>query len=145
MLEHVDYACTRETFLPALPFPARWLDREGDSALLRAYWKDDTILPEFLTEARNAGYTYTAIIETGEIIALAAVWRYSEESWELAAVSVDVDHRQRGYGGAICSFVTAYILDADKLATCNTRVDNTPMRQTAESIGFYEVSESLRR
>jgi len=64
------------------------------------------------------------------------VWRYSEEAWEVAAVYTVPAFRRRGYGKAVVSFVTAHILDAGRLATCHTRVDNAAMIATAESVGF---------
>ncbi len=70
---------------------------------------------------------------------MAAIWRYSNEAWELAAVSTRPEFRQRGYGQSVASFVTAAILGQGRLATCLTAGDNTAMRRTAESIGFYHA------
>ncbi len=144
MAEHVYYVCTRATFRPAPPQPACWLDCASDYSLVRDFWSAYAALtPEVWAEAHVQGYTYAAVIEDSAIVALAAAWRYSDEAWELAAVSVDPAHRRRGYGRAVCSFVTAHILEAGRRATCTTGIDNTPMRKTAESIGFYQVFEDL--
>jgi GNAT superfamily N-acetyltransferase len=140
MSEYVYYTCTLDTFRGMSTKPVRWLDYESDYALVRDYWSAYSFLsPETWSEARAASYTYAAIIEDDAIVALAAAWRYSEEAWELAAVLVEQEHRQLGYGRTVCSFVTDFILKAGKRATCTTAIDNIPMRKTAECIGYYQV------
>lgn len=136
----VGYKCTREDFRPAIMHPVRWLDWEQDLEMARELWGME---PEpfrgMWNEAREQGYQYCAVIEEGKIIARAAVWRYSDTAWELAAVFVREDHQRRGYGKSVCSCATATILDAGRIATCHTRTDNLAMRRTAESIGFQQA------
>ena len=94
-------------------------------------------------EARQENFTYRAVVAGQEIFSMAAVWKYCDTAWEVAAVGTQPAHRQHGYGKAAVSFVTAHILAAGRLATCSTAGDNIATRRTAESAGFYLVRRSL--
>ncbi len=87
-------------------------------------------------EAHNLEYTYAAIVEDCRIISCAAVWRYSEEAWEVAAVITREGYRRRGYSKRMAAFVTRHILQNGRRATCTTNDDNAAMLATAKSVGF---------
>ena len=70
-----------------------------------------------------------------------SVWRYSETAWEAAAVRTQPDVCRRGYAKAAVSFVTAYILDSGRRATCTTGSDNLAMQRTARSVGFVPIDK----
>jgi RimJ/RimL family protein N-acetyltransferase len=139
---YVHYECTRATFRPSTAHRVRWLDWECDYDLASTIWPEESPLArETWQEAREMGYRYCGIAARcpagGErLLAIAAVWRYSEMAWEVAAVRTQPDARRRGYSKAVVSFVTAHILDKDRRATCTTGADNTAMQRTAESVGF---------
>ena len=139
---NVRYKCTKDTFRPSINHPVRWLDWEQDFELVQKRWKklEPRAFRKMWQSAPQEGYQFCAIVDGEKLVAVAAVLRYSEEAWMLAAVSVDdpADRRQ-GYAKSVCSFVTAAILDAGRTATCITRADNIPMQRTAESIGFQPV------
>ena len=135
---HVLYECTNETFQPRMPHPVRWLDWYEDYELARTMWPESLPLTrETWLEARELGYTYCGAIAGGEIEAIAAVWRYSETAWDVAAVRTRTESRRCGYARSVVSFVTAYILASGRLATCSTNRDNLAMQRTAESVGFH--------
>jgi len=137
----VHYECTKDTFRPDIKHPVRWVDWDQDSEIARMRWEmEPEAFREMWTGARRDGYEFCAIVNGEKLIAVAAVYRYSEDAWMLAAVSVDdpADRRQ-GCAKSVCSFVTAAILDAGRTATCITRADNIPMQRTAESVGFQPV------
>lgn len=142
---YLNLTCTRDTFRPSLTADVRWLDWEADSELARALWAlqgfvySDEGWRELWSGARAEGYRYCAVIEDGTIASRAAVWRYSDEAWEVAAVYTAPAWRRQGYARSVVSFVTAYILDAGRVATCHTNVDNLAMARTAEAVGFREV------
>ncbi len=71
---------------------------------------------------------------------MAAVWRYSEPAWEVAAVWTRPEARHQGYATAAVSFVTAYILEEGRRATCLTDAGNILMKRTAENVGFYQTA-----
>src|ERR671922_2897195 len=137
---YIEYECTRQTFR-LWPFSAvRWLDWDTDYSLAQSMWPESLPLTqEIWQQARREKYTYCAVIEGNQIQSMAAVWKYSDTAWEVAAVGTRPAMRRRGYAKAVVSFVTAYILDAGRLATCSTASDNIAMQRTAESIGFYPV------
>ena len=135
----VSYTCTRETFRdPGSTHPVRWLDWDADLELARRFWGPEwrASFPAIWAEARELGYTYCAVIGPEGIRARAAVWRFSEEAWELAAVYTQEAHQRQSYGAAVCAFATRAILAAGRTATCQTFADNTAMRRTAEKLGF---------
>ena len=138
--QEVRYECTRETFHPAERSLVRWLDWDRDLSLAQALWPATCPLtPATWREARELGYRYCGAIEHGRIQSIAAVWRYSETAWEVAAVRTLPEARRQGYAQAVVSFVTAHILDAGRRATCTTSWDNVAMQRTAESVGFYRI------
>jgi predicted GNAT family acetyltransferase len=119
----------------------RWLDREQDYGLAQAVWndRDITLTQDSWREARESSYRYCAVVECGMIIAIAAVWCYSEQAWEVAAVWTKPEARRQGYALSVVSFVTAFILETGRRATCSTDADNVAMQRTAESAGFYQA------
>ena len=82
------------------------------------------------------------IWENGKIIARAAIWKYSQTAWEVAAVSTLPAHRGKGYGTMVVEHCTAMILKSGKIATCTTSDTNTAMRRVAEKAGFSEISKN---
>jgi predicted GNAT family acetyltransferase len=86
--------------------------------------------------AHAQGYTYCAALVEGRAVAIAAVWRRSEDEWEVAAVGTAPAFRRRGYGKAVVSFVADHILRRGRAATIGFRTSNVAMRRTAESVGF---------
>ena len=79
------------------------------------------------------------IWEDGRIVSRAAIWKYSQTAWEVAAVSTLPEYRCKGYGEIIVSHCTALILNNGKIATCTTSDTNIAMRRTAEKVGFMEM------
>jgi predicted GNAT family acetyltransferase len=144
-MEYYKMVCSREAFRPRLAASVRWLDWESDSDLARDLWSSggstysDEEWETLWSEARAEGYRYCAVIEDDKIVSRAAVWRYSDEAWEVAAVYTVPSFRQRGYGKSVVSFATAHILEAGRVATCHTSIDNPAMIRTAETTGFCQV------
>jgi predicted GNAT family acetyltransferase len=106
--------------------------------LVQEFWPEQT--PEGWQEAREEGFQYCAVIEHGQLQAMAAVWRYSEATWEVASVYTRPEARGHGYAQAVVSFVTAAILNAGKRATCSAASDNPAMQRVAESVGFQRTT-----
>ena len=137
--------CALDSFRPADCSRVRWLDWENDYPLARAYWPQDSPLPQEDWEQNRAdGFRSCAIVEHEAIAALAAVWTYSQTHREVAAVSTAPAFRKRGYGKAVVCFVTAHILEQGRKATILTESGNAAMLKTAESVGFYYSDERGR-
>lgn len=134
----VRFECTWETFRPADCAGVRWLDWDRDYEGVRDFAQDmgHTFTPADWRTAREEGYRYCALIREGRLLSIAAAWHYSETAWEVAAVATRKACRRRGYGKAVVTFVTEYILRSGRTATCTTNRENTAMRRTAEAVGF---------
>lgn len=141
---HVELICTLADFRPAPAVHVRWLDWEQDFALAQAFWPPEfPLTPEIWAEARDLGYHYCAIIENGQIVSTAAEYRCADDAWMVAAVRTSSTFQRRGYAKAVVSFVAQGILDAGRIAFCQTRQDNIPMIRAAESVGFH-ITKTLR-
>jgi len=141
----VAYRCDAASFKPAQTHVVRWLDVEDDFALLQAFHEgrhsdDYRFTPENARKWRDDGFTDAGVVEDGVLIARAARWTYSDEAWELAGVFTVPERRRRGLSRSVCSFVTAAILNAGRMATCHTGRTNRAMRGVAESLGYKLVS-----
>ena len=79
------------------------------------------------------------IWDNGKIVARAAIWKYSQTAWEVAAVSTLPEHRGKGYGEMLVGHCTAIILRNGKVATCTTSDTNIAMRRLIEKVGFTET------
>ena len=113
----------------------------ADYELARRYWEGwgQTLSFNVWKTAHAYGYQYAAIVEREGIISSAGVWRFSEECWEVAAVSTLASHRRQGYSRRVVAFITAYIHASNRLATCSTGDENIAMIATARSVGFRPV------
>jgi predicted GNAT family acetyltransferase len=120
----------------------RWLDPDEDYELSRQYWAAfGQKLSQFTWKtANNYGYQYAGFIIENVIISIAAAWKFSDKVWEVAAVSTLEAYRRLGYSKQVVMFVTKYIIDSGRLASCSTNDNNLPMTATALSIGFQEIS-----
>jgi GNAT superfamily N-acetyltransferase len=137
---YLRYLCTPATFQPDTSHPVRWLDWERDYALASTIWPQEQPLSRVTWEqARELGYRYCGVVDRDRLLAIAAVWRYSETAWEAAAVRTQPDARRRGCAKSVVSFVTAQILDHGRRATCTTGRNNVAMQRTAESVGFVRI------
>ena len=130
----VQYICRRDTFRPRTRHAARWLNPHSDYALASAY---EPRTEEAWQQAHEDGFSFAAVVEAGQIVAMAAVWRCAETIWALAQVSTrDPGRRGKGLAQSVCSFVTKYIIETGHVARLTTSVDNAPMRRAAERIGY---------
>lgn len=136
------FTCAQADLLAVDTSDVRWLDPDADYSLARQYWlgiSGADLAQSTWVKAHEYGYQYAAILKAGQIISMAAVWRFSPTAWEVAAVSTLPAHRCQGHSRKVIAFVTAYILAAGRLATCSTEDNNQAMAATAKSAGFQEI------
>ena len=138
MPQHCNQECTPATFRPCELHHVRWLDWEEDFVAVNKFWFQPLSMEEWLS-FRDMQYRYCAVIESASICSIAALWRYSDSAWEVAAVKTSPEHQRRGLGKSVVSFVTRAILAEGRLATCLTASENLPMQKTAQSVGFYHA------
>ncbi len=129
--------CDPKTFRPVDHSGVRWLDTERDYPLAAEFWPREIGLSlQDWQDARNQGYRYCAIVEGGRIVSLGAVWKYSRDRWEVAAIRTAPEFRGRGYAKRIVSFVTEHILASGRVPTCTVSAENVAMIRVVESVGF---------
>jgi hypothetical protein len=137
----VYFSCTKDTFIPFDMTGVRWLHRDVDYKVAQSYWRQLRSPMTYQTwiKAHWYGYQYAVISQGDKPVSCAGVWRFSDTAWEVAAVSTLAPYQKRGYARQVVSFVTSYILEANRLATCGTNDENAAMIATAKSVGFYIV------
>lgn len=94
------------------------------------------------------GYDFNAwddyvIIENGEIISRAGIWKMNDTEWEVAGVSTLPEYRKQGYGEAVVKSLIAKILECGKVATCTTKNTNIAMINTAVKAGFKIMESTI--
>ena len=98
--------CSKETIIPADGSDVRWLDPDADVGLAEAYWGElgQGLCQSAWLQAHEHGYQYAAIVQCERILSLAAVWRFSVDAWDAAAVSTLEGYRRRGYAKRVVGF-----------------------------------------
>ena len=137
MSKNIKFTTDLSLFKPENHKGVRWLNNE-DYHYMNDFWN---ISLDTWNEAKEKDVTYCAIIEEGKIISVAAVWKYSEDKWEVAAVNTREGFENRGFGKKVVSFVTEYILSCNKIPTLTTGEKNTVMQKVAEKVGFITLQE----
>ena len=125
----------------------RWQKVPDDYPAMREFWLDKN--PDWQSnveeweqwmekEKTENSCFYCAAFINNKIVAIGSVEKYSEDKWETAFVRTLIAERNKGYAKMVCYFVTKYILDSGKIATCHTKEDNYPMHNVAKFLGFKQ-------
>jgi len=121
----------------------RWLKIPDDYIVFKEHLRDQNPDGEFSIadwlKWEEKGATYCGLFKGGKMAARAAVEKYLEDKWETADVRVCVSERGNGYAKQVCYFVTKFILESNKIATCRTEEHNTAMRRVIDALGFKKV------
>ena len=88
----------------------------------------------------NEGTIYCGLFADGEMVARAAVEKYSEDKWEVSDVRTAREYRNHGCARQVCLFVMNYIFRHGRTATIRTEIDNTPMLSVIRSLGFEKTA-----
>ena len=141
----IKYKCTKDSFKGSSYSCVMEFDAyENFEALSEFYVSFDKNLV-FSKEAYFAGgisrdlWDDYVIWDNGKIVSRAAIWKYSQTAWEVAAVSTLPEYRGKGYGAMVVRHCAAIILEHGKVATSTTSDTNTAMRRILENTGFTEV------
>ena len=131
--------CTRESFQPAPVGWVRWLALNADLYRLQQAFRTNgqtaPTYPEWEAWHRQ-GTLFCAAMLQNAIVSTAGVLKHSDEEWELATVQTQEAHLRKGYGKAVCTFATRYILDNLSQAVCHVAADNAPMLNLVRSLGY---------
>ena len=118
----------------------RWLKMPVDYEAFCECLQDQYPNREFsiseLLEWEEEGILYCGLFKYGKIIARAAAEKYLEDKWETADVRVSLLERKKGYAKQICYYVTKFILENNRIATCRTEENNIPMQHVIKSLGY---------
>lgn len=123
----------------------RWLKMPDDYELfcehLREKYPNGKFSLDDWLKWEEQGTPYCGLIKksNGKMIARAAAEKYLEDKWETSDVRVWLDERGNGYAKEICHFVTKFILENNKIATCRTEEDNIAMQHVINALGFKKV------
>ena len=124
----------------------RWIKVTDDYFSMLEFAKDrnpkhETSVEEWekwIEQEKSAGCFYCAVFKSGKIVSTASVEKYSDDKWETASVRTLKEERGKGYAKMICYFVTKYILNNGRIATCHTREDNYAMQKVICFLGFIQ-------
>jgi predicted GNAT family acetyltransferase len=112
-------------------------DSDEDFHILASFWPADSPLTrQVLSEAQADGYQYCVAFIDDIPAAVGAIWRYSDDQWEVAAIATLPHYRRRGLATAVVCHLTRTILTCGKRPTLTTALDNVAMRAVAEQVGF---------
>lgn len=145
-MDNVKFICTKDDFKGEADVRVRIFDAFENYDMLNEFFgKHDKKLMEDKATYFE-GYDFQAwddyvIMENGEIISRAGIWKMNDSEWEVAGVSTLPEHRKKGYGEAVVRSCIAKILEEGKVATCTTKTTNTAMINTALKAGFKIVKE----
>ena len=135
------YACYVYPPLQQISLPkhkTRWLEWiHSDRQVLSALCPPGvTYTIEDWLQAQAGGYQYCVTYLDGIAAASGAVWKYSEDAWEVAAIGTPEVNRRKGLARSVVCFVTKYVLEQNRKATLTTHINNVGMRALAESVGY---------
>ena len=128
--------------VPAAPADLRWLNVDelpvynrhlalcGQKPIATDQWR------RIITE----GTLYCGLFADGEMVARAAVEKYSEDRWEVADVRTARKYRNLGCAKQTCLFVMSYIFRHGRTATIRTEADNESMLSVIRSLGFEKIA-----
>lgn len=68
-----------------------------------------------------------------------AVEPYTDHMWEAADIRTIQQYQGRGYAKEMLRFLSNYILESGKIATCRTEDDNLAMQKVICSVGYTEL------
>jgi len=144
ILYQIDSIQKLAKFYPEKNVEIRWIKLPDDLYAVHLFYTDRE--PGIVFDERASfelfqkwfenGCIYCAAFVDGCVVAMAAVEKYSSDKWETADVRVMRSERGKSYAKQICYFVTKFILDNGRIATCRTEEDNISMQRVIYSLGF---------
>lgn len=118
----------------------RWLKLPEDFGSFSEHLRDQNPQHTFALDQwmkwDAQGSLYCGLFKDGKMVARAAAEKYLPDKWETADVRVCRSERGKGYAKQICYFVTKFILEREKIATCRTEEDNIAMQHVIRALGF---------
>ncbi len=121
----------------------RWLKMPDDYDLFCEHLKDQYPDRQFKIDDwlkwEEQGTPYCGLFKDGKMVARAAAEKYQSDKWETGDVRVLRSERGHGYAKQICSFVTKFTLENNKIATMRTEEHNAAMQKVILDLGFKKI------
>jgi len=70
-----------------------------------------------------------------------AVEPHNNDVWETADMRTAIAYRGKGFGTKMLRFLSKYIIEHGKIASCRTEEDNEAMQKVIKSIGYKEMAQ----
>ena len=83
---------------------------------------------------------YCLLYFDGLPVARGSVEPYSDNAWEAADIRVAKGYRCRGFAKEILRFLSKYIIDHGRLATCGTEEHNIAMQKAMQAVGYAKAA-----
>ena len=97
---------------------------------------------DWLKEMYQAGTArYCLLYHDGIPVARGAVEPLTDEVWEAADMRTAKAHHGKGFAKEILRFLSQYIIEHGKIASCRTEEDNVAMQKVIKSIGYKEMAQ----
>jgi len=116
-----------------------WLTQE-DAALLNEHLalcgQKPMAEKRFRDMYRKGTARYCLLYCDGVPAARGAVEPYSDEAWEAGDIRTARTYRGRGLAKEILRFLSAYIIEQGRTATCRTEETNIAMQKVMRAVGY---------
>ncbi len=137
--ETITLICSREDFRPAPVGWVRWLALNADIYRVQQAMRTNGLpAPTYAEweEQHRLGYRFCAAMVHNRIVSQAVVLPHSETEFELKDIRTLDGFQRQGFGKAVVTFATEYILNAAPAATCRVSTTNPPLLSLLESLGY---------
>ena len=95
---------------------------------------------KWLREIYQAGIArYCLLYHDGLPVARGAVEPLNDNVWEAADMRIAKVYRGKGFAKEMLRFLSQYIIEHGKIASCRTEEDNEAMQAVIKSIGYKEM------
>ncbi|MCL2404253.1 MAG: GNAT family N-acetyltransferase [Defluviitaleaceae bacterium] len=97
---------------------------------------------DWLKEMYEAGVArYCLLYHDGLPVARGAVEPLTDEVWEAADMRTAKVYHGKGFAKEMLRFLSQYIIEHGKIASCRTEEDNVAMQKVIKSVGYKEMAQ----
>ena len=97
---------------------------------------------DWLKEIYQTGIArYCLLYHDGLPVARGAVEPLNDDVWEAADMRTAIAYRGKGLAKEMLRFLSQYIIEHGKIASCRTEEDNVAMQKVIKSIGYKEMEQ----
>ena len=137
--ETILFVCSREDFRPAPVEWVRWLALNADIYRVQQANRTNGLpAPTYAEweEEHRQGIRFCAAMVQNRIVSQAAVHPNAQNALELRDVRTLAGFQRQGYGKAVVTFATEYMLHAAPAAVYRLSPANAPLQSLLELLGY---------